>query len=152
MVRKAFISGIGFVLGSTVFYHWAARLLDHVQRRVAMLGLGLCGGFILLSALPLGGLLQWPIALLAASSNLLAFVSLLALISAAATDDEQGWALGIGGAMTAASFFLSGLFASTLGIIPVPLLLAAGGLIVATGMLPLLGARPALKASQASQH
>jgi MFS transporter, DHA1 family, tetracycline resistance protein len=117
-----------------------------------MLGLGLCGGFILLSALPLGGLLQWPIALLAASSNLLAFVSLLALISAAATDDEQGWALGIGGAMTAASFFLSGLFASILGIIPVPLLLAAGGLIVATGMLPLLGARPALKASQASQH
>ena len=93
-----------------------------------------------------------PIALLAASSNLLAFVSLLALISAAATDDEQGWALGIGGAMTAASFFLSGLFASTLGIIPVPLLLAAGGLIVATGMLPLLGPRPALKASQASQH
>ena len=146
------VLGIGFVLGSTVFYHWAAGLLDHVQRRVAMLGLGLCGGFILLSALPLGGLLQWPIALLSASSNLLAFVSLLALISAAATDDEQGWALGIGGAMTAASFFLSGLFASTLGIIPVPLLLAAGGLIVATGMLPLLGARPALKASQASQH
>ncbi len=132
------VLGVGFVLGSTVFYHWAARLLDHVQQRVAMLGLGLCGGFIVLSALPLGGLLQWPIALLAASSNLLAFVSLLALISAAATDDEQGWALGIGGAMTAASFFLSGLFASALGIIPVPLLLAAGGLIVATGMLPLL--------------
>ena len=135
------VLGVGFVLGSTVFYRWAARLLDHVQQRVAMLGLGLCGGFILLSALPLGGLLQWPLALLAATSNLLAFVSLLALISAAATDDEQGWALGIGGAMTAASFFLSGLFASALGIIPVPLLLAAGGLIVATGMLPLLGAR-----------
>ena len=131
--------GAGFVLGSTVFYQLAARRLDHRQNSVALLGLGLCGGCILLAALPLPGPVQWALAVLAAISNLLTFVSLLALISTAATADEQGWALGIGGAMVAASFFLSGLFASVLNLVPLPLLIAAGGLIVIAGMLPLIG-------------
>jgi MFS transporter, DHA1 family, tetracycline resistance protein len=133
--------GAGFVLGSTVFYRLAAKHLRQRQSSVAVLGLGLCGVFILLSALPLPALLQWALAVLAAVSNLLAFVSLLALISAAATTDEQGWALGIGGAMVAASFFLSGLFASVLSLVPLPLLIASGGLIVIAGMLPLMSGR-----------
>lgn len=131
------VLGAGFVLGSTVFYRLAARWLQQRQQKVATLGLVLCGGFILLSALPVVAAVQWVLALLAATTNVLAFVALLALISAAVTEDEQGWALGIGAAMTAASFFLSGLFASALSTIPVPLLLSAGGMIVACGALPL---------------
>jgi MFS transporter, DHA1 family, tetracycline resistance protein len=134
------VLGVGFVLGSTVFYRLAARCLRQRQERVATLGLLLCGALILLSALPVNTGVQWGLALLAATANVLAFVALLALISAAATEDEQGWALGIGAAMTAASFFLSGLFASVLNAIPVPLLLAAGGIMVAAGVLPLVGA------------
>jgi hypothetical protein len=125
------------VLGSTVIYRWTERLLGSAQQRVAVTGLGLCGGFIVLSALPIGAAAQWALAFLSCVSNLLAFISLLALISSAATEDQQGWALGIVAAMTAASFFLSSLFASALGVIPVPLLLAAGGLIVAAGVLHL---------------
>jgi DHA1 family tetracycline resistance protein-like MFS transporter len=134
------VLGAGFVLGSIVFYQFAARCLRQRQQDVAVLGLVLCGAFILLSALPMDTVAQWVLALLAATANVLAFVALLALISAAATEDEQGWALGISAAMTAASFFLSGLFASALGAISVPLLLSAGGIIVVSGVLPLLGA------------
>ena len=42
--------------------------------------------------------------------------------------------------MTALSFFLSGLLAPALAVIPVPLLIAVGGLIVAAGAWPLRGA------------
>ncbi|HTU56059.1 MAG TPA: MFS transporter [Acetobacteraceae bacterium] len=128
--------GAGFVLGSTLFYHWAIARLGQ-DLRVARLGLLACGAMILLSALPLGAGPQWLLALLAAITNVLAFVSLLALISGAAAAEEQGWALGIGAAMTAASFFLSGLFAAAIAVIPLALLLAAGGAIVIAGILPL---------------
>jgi hypothetical protein len=62
------------------------------------------------------------------------------LISAAAGADEQRWALGIGSAMTALSFFLSGLFASVMALISLPLLIGLGGIIVAAGALPLRAA------------
>ncbi len=133
--------GIGFVLGSTFGYRFAAARLGN-DLRIARAGLLSCGLMIILSALPFGSQPQWLVALAAAFANTLAFVSLLALISGAAGAEEQGWALGIGAAMTAASFFLSGLFAAAIGLIPVPLLLAAGGAIVIAGILP-LGTGPA---------
>jgi hypothetical protein len=76
-------------------------------------------------------------ALLASITNVLAFVPLLTLISSAASPEEQGWALGIGGSMTALSFFLAGLAAAALAIVPLWALIGAGGLIVIAGVAPL---------------
>ena len=78
---------------------------------------------------------------------MLAFVGLLALVSAAASSDEQGWALGIGASMTALAFFLAGLPAATLTLIPLGALLGIGGLIVLAALLPLRAAwRPGVGA------
>lgn len=130
------LMGAGFVAGSTILYAQVKRRLAR-DSMVAALGLALCGIIILLTAAPLDAALQWVFAFLASATNVLAFVALLTLISASAGEGEQGWALGISSAMTALSFFLSGLFASSLAFIPLPLLLALGGLIVLAGMLPL---------------
>ena len=72
-----------------------------------------------------------------AIGNLLAFVGLLTLISSAATADEQGWALGVSASMTALAFFLAGLLAVVLHLVPLPALIAAGGIIVVAGIPPL---------------
>ncbi len=133
------LMGVGFVVGSTLVYHRVARWLGGDERaaRVSVLA---CGALIVVSALPLGGAVQWPLAFAIAIANLPVFIGLLALISGAASETEQGWAMGIGAAMTALSFFLSGLLAPVLAVIPLPLLIAAGGLIVAAGAAPLRGA------------
>ena len=133
------LMGVGFVVGSTLLYAQAKRYLSR-DGLVAMLGLALCGGIVLAAALPLGAALQWLLAFLACSTNLLAFVGLLTLISASADAGKQGWALGISAAMVALSFFLSGLFASTLALLPLPWLIALGGLIVLAGLIPLRAA------------
>lgn len=130
------VMGVGFVIGTSVLFNVAKRR-GMRDAAIAMLGLLVCGGFIVVAAAPVGAEEQWVFAFLIACANTLAFVGLLALISAAAGADEQGWALGIGSAMTALSFFLSGLFASVLALIPLPLLIGAGGVIVAAGALPL---------------
>jgi hypothetical protein len=90
-------------------------------------------------------------AFLCACANTLAFIGLLALISAAAGADEQGWALGIGSAMTALSFFLSGLFASVLALISLPLLIGLGGIIVLAGALPMRVAMRQTREAAASE-
>ena len=144
------VIGVGFVAGSTA-------LFAEVKRRgmrdatVAMLGLIACGGLILLAAAPVGVAEQWVFAFLCACASTLAFIGLLALISAAAGADEQGWALGIGSAMTALSFFLSGLFASMLALISLPLLIGLGGIIVLAGALPMRVAMRQTREAAASE-
>lgn len=128
--------GAGFVVGSTVAHAQAKRWLQR-DDSVAGLGLLLTGLFILGTALPVPGWAEWLLAFATAVSNTLAFVGLLTLISGAAGKQEQGWAMGIGGSSVALGFFLSGLIASVLGLLPLPLLLAIGGLVVLTGLLPL---------------
>ena len=136
------LMGAGFVVGSTILYAQAKRRLAR-DSMVAVLGLAVCGFIILLTAAPLAGALQWVFAFLASATNVLAFVGLLTLISGSADEGKQGWALGISAAMTALSFFLSGLFASSLALIPLPQLIALGGLIVLAGVFPLRAAMPA---------
>jgi DHA1 family tetracycline resistance protein-like MFS transporter len=128
--------GVGFIFGTLFGYKWAIRLLGSDARAVT-LGLALCGAFIVIAGLPIGEGPQWALALLAAACNLPAYIGLLTLISQATTADEQGWALGIGAAMTALPFCISGLLAGVLGLIPIPILLIAGGLIVIAGIVPL---------------
>ena len=135
------VMGLGFVLGTTLAYQRASAWLRS-DAKVAALGLLLCGGLILLAAGPLGAPAQWALAFAVAASNLLAFIGLLTLISAAAGPEEQGWALGIGAAMTALAFFLAGLAAAALTVVPLWLLIAAGGVIVLAGLWPLRAARP----------
>jgi MFS transporter, DHA1 family, tetracycline resistance protein len=140
------VMGVGFLIGTTVGYRSAARWLGK-DRKVAALGLAACGIFIMLSAAYLPDAAQWIVALCVCTSNVLAFVGLLALISAAASSDEQGWALGIGASMTALAFFLAGLPAATLTLIPLGALLGIGGLIVLAALLPLRAAwRPGVGA------
>ena len=134
------VLGVGFVIGTTVGYRAAAAWLK-TDAKVAAAGLIACGIVILLAALPLGAPLQVLVALLAAVSNVVAFVALLTLISGAASAEEQGWALGIGGSMTALAFFIAGLAASALTLLPLWILIAAGGLIVLAALAPLRATR-----------
>lgn len=131
--------GLGFVVGNLCAY---PRLIRIVKREAlfAMLSLLVCGGFVLLSAVA-PELLQWPIALLAALFNVTAYITLFALLSGSAGAAEQGWAQGIGTSAIALAFFLSGLLANILTVVPMPAILAAGGLLVALSAVPLLGLR-----------
>jgi DHA1 family tetracycline resistance protein-like MFS transporter len=133
------VMGVGFVIGTTVGYRRAAHWLRQ-DSRVSALGLLACGALILASAAPLPGLAQWPVALLACIANPVAYVGLLTLISAAASESEQGWALGIGASMTALAFIGAGLAALALPYVALSLILAAGGLIVIAGLQPLRAA------------
>jgi predicted MFS family arabinose efflux permease len=133
--------GLGFVVGTVFAYPRLVRIIPR-ESVLAMLSLLVCGGFVLLSAAA-PELLQWPIALLAALFNVTAYITLFALLSGAAGAAEQGWAQGIGSAAIALAFFLSGLLANTLTVVPMPAILAAGGLIVALGAIPLLSLRAA---------
>ena len=128
--------GVGFILGTVFGYKWAVRLMGN-DTRAATLGLALCGTFIVIAGLGISERLQWPLGLLIATCNLPAYVGLLTLISQSATADEQGWALGIGSAMIALPFIISGLLAGVLDVIPISILLIAGGFIVIAGIVPL---------------
>lgn len=128
--------GVGFSVGSLVGYRIAAAWLKN-DRRVAIAGLVGCTLFILLASLPMPGILQWVLGFATAVSNLLAFVGLLTLIGSSVGEQERGWALGIGGSMTALAFFVSGLMALVEAYISNAVLMAAGGIIVALGLLPL---------------
>ncbi len=134
------VLGVGFVIGTTAGYRTAAAWLK-TDAKVAAAGLIACGIVILLAALPLSAPLQVLVALLAAVTNVVAFVALLTLISGAASAEEQGWALGIGGSMTALAFFIAGLAAAVLTLLPLWVLIAAGGLIVIAALAPLKPAR-----------
>jgi predicted MFS family arabinose efflux permease len=140
--------GVGFVAGSTLGYRILARLIPS-EARICGLSLIVCGVFILLSACA-GETWQWPIVFLAAVANCAAYITLLSLISGAASADSQGWAMGIGSAAVALAFFLSGLIANGLAIIPLPAILALGGVIVVASALPLWFLRRPMPVAQ--QH
>ncbi|MCB8879235.1 MFS transporter [Acidisoma cellulosilytica] len=128
--------GVGFVVGSTLFYRILAKLIPN-EVRACGLSLVLCGVFVLFSA-GAGEIWQWPIVFLAAVTNCACYIALLSLISGAASTDSQGWAMGIGSAAVALAFFLSGLIANALAVIPLPAILALGGIVVVASALPLL--------------
>ncbi len=130
--------GVGFVIGSTLGYA-RAKIWLRDDRGVARLGLALCAVLIVVAALPVGQAAQWVIGIATAAANLLAYMGLLTLISGAATAEEQGWALGIGASMTALAFFIAGLLAAALHVVPLPALIAAGGVIVAAGIPAIRG-------------
>ncbi len=127
--------GLGFVVGSTIGYRLMARLIPR-EDAICALSLILCGVCILASAAA-GEAPQWPIVFLAAAMNCSAFITVLSLISGAATADQQGWALGIGSAASALAFFFSGLIASALAVIPLPVVLTVGGMTVLVSAAPL---------------
>lgn len=128
--------GAGFVIGSTAGYA-RAKLWFGRDLGVARLGLAMCGVLIVAAALSVHEAAQWALGIANAMFNLLAFIGLLTLISGAATAEEQGWALGVGASMTALAFFIAGLLAFALHVIPLPALIGAGGVIVAAELLPL---------------
>jgi len=64
-------------------------------------------------------------AIVACATNLPAYVGLLTLISGSASAEDQGWALGIGASMAALAFFLAGLAAVALNIVPLWVLILA---------------------------
>ncbi len=128
--------GAGFVIGSTLAYARAKRLLER-DDRVARLGVILVGVLLAASALPLPAPAQWLLAACACTANLLAYIGLLTLISAAASADEQGWALGIGSSVAALAFFLSGLLPEAQAFAGLPTLLALGGVLALAAAVPL---------------
>jgi MFS transporter, DHA1 family, tetracycline resistance protein len=127
--------GVGFVVGSTIGYRTLARIMPG-DIRICAVSLLVCGGTILLSAL-CGPVIDWPLAFIAAAANCGAFITTLALISAAAGAENQGWAMGISSAATALAFFLAGLAASLLWLISLPGILIGGSLLLALSAVPL---------------
>ena len=85
------VMGVGFVIGTTIGYRTAAAWLK-TDAKVAAAGLVACGIFIVIVAAPLGVPLIVLASIFACITNVLAFVALLTLISAAASPEEQGWA------------------------------------------------------------
>jgi len=79
---------------------------------------------------------QVVLTLVAAITNLPAFVTLLAAIASGVEATEQGWALGIGTASIALSVFAAGLLSSLLSIIPGWAFLALGGLLILCSLVP----------------
>ena len=128
--------GAGFVIGSTVGYARAIALLKS-DRTLASLGLTVAGALTVVTAAPVGMALVWVCVLVIAASGMVAYVSTLALISKAADASEQGWALGVGSAIVALAFFITGLFASTLHILPLWVLIGGGGVLMMAAVIPL---------------
>ncbi len=141
--------GLGFVVGTVLAYPRLARIFKG-EAGFAMLSLAVCGGFVLLSAAA-PEWLQWPIALLSALFNVTAYINLFALLSGSAGAAEQGWAQGIGSSAIALAFFLSGLLANLLTVVPMPVILAAGGVLVVVSATPLLPLRDAPDAPAAAK-
>jgi predicted MFS family arabinose efflux permease len=140
------VMGLGFVAGTTLGYRYLQRWLkDDVT--VVTAALAACAAGICAAAAPLPQALQWLVALFACAANLPAFVGLLTLISRSASQDEQGWALGIGASMSALAFFIAGLAAVALNIVPLWALILAGGVLVALGIVPLRASRSPAGAS-----
>jgi len=129
------VMGLGFVAGSTAGYRLLARLLPG-DGPICALSLVGCGIAMLLTA-GLGEAAAWPLGFIAAALDTTAFITSLALVSGAAGTKAQGWAMGITSAASALAFFLSGLAANLLGLVPVPGLLFAGGLLLLVAAAPL---------------
>jgi len=136
------VMGIGFVIGTSFGYKAASKLLGP-DWRVAVAGLVLCGLLVIATALPIPAWAQVVMTVLIAVSNVLAFVTLLAAISASVEEAEQGWALGVGNAGVALAVFGAGLLSSLLSLIPSDAFLVASGLVILAAIIPtrLLAAR-----------
>ena len=135
------VIGAGFVVGSSFGYKWGSQLLggDAPTMKVA---LALCGVLIVASALPMPAWAQVVLAAVIAITNIPAFVTLLAAISAAVGADEQGWALGVGNASIAVAVFVSGLLPGLLTVVgSQSVFLATGGLILLAALIPALRIR-----------
>ncbi|MCS0495117.1 MFS transporter [Ancylobacter sp. MQZ15Z-1] len=129
------VLGLGCAFSSAIGFKWARARLGS-DRATALLGLALCGLFLIVSAAPLPAWGQVTVAFLSTASNILAYVTLLAAISSAVDETERGWALGIANASVALSVFLAGLLTSLLAVLPADLFLALGGVLVLTALLP----------------
>jgi MFS family permease len=128
--------GAGFVVGSTIGYSRAIVLLKN-DRALASFGLLVAGALTVVTAAPVGIVVVWACVLVIAACGMLAYVSTLALISKAADESEQGWALGVGSAIVAFTFFVTGLFASTLHVLPLWVLIGGGGVLMMAAVIPL---------------
>jgi hypothetical protein len=129
--------GTGFVIGSTVGYARAIVLVKNNDRTLASLGLTVAGALTVVTAAPVGIVVVWACVLVIATCGMMAYVSTLALISRAADASEQGWALGVGSAIVAFTFFVTGLFASALHVLPLWLLIGGGGVLMMMAVIPL---------------
>lgn len=132
--------GAGFVVGTTLGQRVAHVWLKN-ETTVTKSALVGCGVLVLLSAIPGSNVVeQWLIVFAAGLIDIVAYVGSLSLISAAASAEEQGWALGIGASMMALAFFAAGLMAAILTVIPVSVLIAIGGAAILLSIVPLHGA------------
>ena len=131
----AMVMGVGCVIGTAFGYKLAVRFLGD-DTRVAKASLAACGLVVAVTALPMPAAAQVVLTLVAAITNLPAFVTLLAAIASGVEATEQGWALGIGTASIALSVFAAGLLSSLLSIIPGAAFLALGGLLILCSLVP----------------
>lgn len=129
------VMGIGCAFSSAIGFKFVRAWLGG-DKPTALLGLALCGMFLIISGLPLPAWGQVAVAFLSTASNILAFITLLAAVSSSVDASERGWALGIANAGVALSVFLAGLLTGLLVFLPADAFLMTGGVIVLAGILP----------------
>jgi MFS transporter, DHA1 family, tetracycline resistance protein len=129
------VIGAGFVIG-TLFGYKIAKALLGADMKVACVGLAVCGCLVWLAALPLPAWAQVVLTLVVATSNILAFVTLLAAISSAVGEAEQGWAMGVGNASVALAVFAAGLLSSLLSVVPGGAFQILGSLLILSAIIP----------------
>lgn len=129
------VMGLGCAFSSAIGFRYVRAWLGS-DKPTALLGLALCGAFLIVSGLPLPAWGQVAVAFSSTASNILAFITLLAAVSSAVDETERGWALGIANAGVALSVFLAGLLTGLLVFLPADVFLIAGGVIVLAGIPP----------------
>ncbi|MCL9685839.1 MFS transporter [Legionella maioricensis] len=135
--------GLGFAIGILAGMPLCVRRFK--VSSIAVVTLLLTGlGQLLVYVLPLS-LLQWPLAIIIATCDIMAFSCLLTLFSNAVDEKSQGWVMGISGSVMAFAWMITGLGSNLLSLI------SSAGLIALGGMLLIISA-VLLKTKLAEHH
>ncbi len=120
--------GLGFAFGILIGMPLCVKRFKVPS--IAVVTLLLTGlGQLLVYVLPLS-LLQWPLAVIIATSDIMAFSCLLTLFSNAVDEKSQGWVMGISGSVMAFAWMITGLGSNLLSLISSAGLIALGGVLL----------------------
>ena len=120
--------GLGFAVGILAGMPLCVKLFK--VSSIAVVTLLFTGlGQLLVYVLPLS-LLQWPLAIIIATCDIMAFSCLLTLFSNAVDEKSQGWVMGISGSVMAFAWMITGLGSNLLSLISSAGLIALGGILL----------------------
>lgn len=128
--------GLGFAMGILIGMPLCVNRFK--VQHIALVTLILTGLGQLLVYVISNSLLQWPLAVVIATFDIMAFACLLTLFSNAVDAQSQGWVMGISGAVMAFAWMVTGFGSNLLSLISSAGLIAIGGLLLLFSALLLL--------------